>query len=110
MFEVNHEIVLKNLYKKPAPNRYLASFSLFAGQYRNHPLIQKLIEQNFEDYFTCQLENLKADKKIPLGIIGSVGYHFQEIFLSIAQKYGYGISTFLQQPIHNLTEYHRDEL
>ena len=109
-FEVNYNMVLENIYKQPSPNRYLASFAVFAGAHKHHPFINKLITQNFEDYFKFQLESLVADKNLTLGIVGSIGYHFNEIFSNIAKEYGYKIDLFLQKPIDGLLKYHGDEL
>ena len=109
-FDVNYNTVLENIYRQPAPNKYLASFSVFAGEHKHHPLINKLITRNFEDYFKYQLGNLDAEKNLPLGVVGSIGYHFSEIFTKIAARYGYEIKLYLQKPIDGLLKYHGDEL
>ena len=109
-YKVSREIVLKRLYKTPAPNQYLASFSKFAGKHKNHPFVKQLIAQNFEDYFKYQLKILEVEKNMMLGVVGSIGYYFSDIFALIAKNHGYRNCSFLQHPIEGLLKYHINEL
>jgi len=110
MFEVNHATILENIYMKPAPNRYLASFAVFANRHLDNPLMMGFVTRSFEDYFNYQLSELQADKGLPLGVVGSIGFHFKEVFSSIAQQHGYKVDSYLQQPIDGLYNYHSNEL
>src|ERR687889_564403 len=47
--------ILENVYKKPLPNRYLASFALFLSENRGHYMIENIIEDGLNDFFYYHL-------------------------------------------------------
>ena len=47
--------ILENVYKKPLPNRYLASFTLFLAENRGHYMIENIIEDGLNDFFFYHL-------------------------------------------------------
>ena len=48
-FEVSKEIVIHNIYQKPLPNSYLASFSRFMIGNKSHPFIQQMLKDGFQE-------------------------------------------------------------
>ena len=50
-FVTNTVEILDNVYKKPLPNRYLASFTLFLAENRGHYMIENIIEDGLNDFF-----------------------------------------------------------
>ena len=49
-FGYSLENILDAVYSKPHPNRFLASFSRFLGDYRQEDYVQQLIKRNFRDF------------------------------------------------------------
>ncbi len=105
-FNYSVENILDSVYGKPHPNRFLASFSPFISKHRNDEFILDLIRQNFHDFFRDQVTQYTDYKKKPLGIVGSVGFYFQDIFKEIASGYDMKVSKIIQSPITGLVEYH----
>ena len=64
----------------------------------------------FDDYFRYQLLPLEPDKNLQLGIVGSVGYYFSDVFADVAKNYGFSISKILRHPVDGLKNYHINEL
>jgi len=50
-FNTNSIDILDAVYKKPLPNRYLASFAIFLAENRGHYMIENIIEDGFNDFF-----------------------------------------------------------
>jgi len=100
------ENILDSVYSKPHPNRFLASFALFAGDHRSEQFIQDIVRQNFLDFFRDQVTQYTNYKEKQLGVVGSVGFHFQDIFREIAAENGMKVSKFIKSPIEGLVEYH----
>ncbi len=65
-----------------------------------------LVKKNFHDFFVEQVTQYTGYKQKPLGIVGSVGYHFKEIFKEVADEYGLKVNKIIQSPIEGLVEYH----
>jgi N-acetylglucosamine kinase-like BadF-type ATPase len=100
------ENILDSVYSKPHPNRFLASFALFAGDHRSEKFIQDIVRQNFRDFFRDQVTQYTNYREKSLGVVGSVGFHFQDIFREIAEENGMKVSKFIKSPIEGLVEYH----
>jgi N-acetylglucosamine kinase-like BadF-type ATPase len=100
------ENILDSVYNKPHPNRFLASFARFAGNHREDPFISELLHRNFRDFFRDQVTQYTNYKEKELGIVGSVGFHFQDIFKEIASEHGMKVGKVIQSPIEGLSDYH----
>ena len=100
------ENILDSVYNKPHPNRFLASFSIFLGNHRNDPFVINLIRQNFRDFFRDQVTHYTGYREKQLGVVGSVGYHFRDIFEEIATENGLKVGKVIQSPIEGLADYH----
>ncbi len=100
------DILLKNVYQEPAANRYLAQFSFFIHQYRSEPYIQRLLQSHFEAFFRKRILVFDVHQKLPLHLLGSIAYYFQEEIRRVAAGFGVEIGKVLQNPIQELVEYH----
>lgn len=105
-FKLDTSIVLESLYKKPFPNRYLASFTTFVSDYSQSNYIQELIRIAFRDFVKYQLSSLKIERNIELGFVGSIAFYFQDILKRELQKEGYKLASVIKEPIHNLVDFH----
>ncbi|MBL4707626.1 MAG: ATPase [Flavobacteriales bacterium] len=107
-YQTSVDEILENLYKKSQPNKYLASFSQFALHNKENTYISTLIEDSFHSYFKNQVMRYEEYQRIPLSLVGSIAFYYQEIFRSIASEYGVQIGIILEKPISGLTLYHTD--
>jgi glucosamine kinase len=100
------ENILDSVYSKPHPNQFLSSFSLFIGEHKEDEFIRGLIRRNFLDFFTEQVTQYTDYKNQPLGVIGSVGFYFRDIFDQVASENHLRVVKMIQSPIEGLAEYH----
>jgi hypothetical protein len=105
-FGYSLENILDSVYSKPHPNRFLSSFAIYLGDLKEDEFVKGLVRKNFHDFFTEQVTQYSNYKKILLGVVGSVGFYFQEIFKEVADEYGLEIKTIIKSPIDGLVEYH----
>jgi len=105
-FGYSLENILDAVYSKPHPNQFLSSFSLFMGDLKDEEFVQGLVKKNFHDFFREQVTQYTNYKSQPLGVIGSVGFHFSDIFKEVAGEYGLKIKKMIKSPIDGLVEYH----
>lgn len=99
--------ILHNIYKEAFPNRFIASFSHFALQWKSHPQIKAMIEENFNRYFEINVSRFHNYQKLKLGLIGSIANVFQEEIKVSADKYGVQLGNIVKNPIEALAEYHQ---
>jgi len=102
-FNMDYCEVIDNIYSKPHPNAYLASFAPFALENNSHPFIRALVQESFAQYFKHQVLPLG---NYPIHLVGSVAYHFKEELLKVADSMGVVVeSPILKTPIEGLVEY-----
>jgi glucosamine kinase len=110
MFEANYtytpEDILTHVYKKPNPNRFLASFSVFVKSQIHHPFIEKMVLQCFEDYFNEMIKVYDGFRDLKFSCIGSVGYNFRDQIEKVFHAHGVELGRFLISPVEGLKEFH----
>ena len=103
------ESILDAVYSKPAPSRFLASFSRFINMNREHPYINNLLTEAFKAFYKYQVCCYPKHKEIPVHFVGSVAFHYQDILTQVGLQFGIRTGRFIQAPIDGLVEYHNDK-
>ncbi|HEX7415319.1 MAG TPA: BadF/BadG/BcrA/BcrD ATPase family protein [Bacteroidia bacterium] len=104
--EFNKEYILENVYKKPMPQRFLASYTKVISNYRQYTFIQGLVKQCFADFFIHQVEKYSLHKQVDISFVGSVALHFKEQLQQVMQERGLKKGIILQSPMEGLIKYH----
>ena len=105
-FVTNGVEILDNVYKKPLPNRYLATFTMFLAENRGHYMIENIIEDGLNDFFFQHLCKYAEVWKNPVNFVGSVAFGFSDVLSSLCQSYEFEMGTVLQNPMPGLVRYH----
>jgi len=101
--ELTPEIIFDNVYKKPLPNRYLASFGTWIhSHYENESYLYGLVENAFEDFFKQHIVKYKNYQNTQINVVGSIGYHFQDVLEKVALKFDCKLGKVLKSPIEGL--------
>ncbi len=100
--------VLHKLYNSGEANRWIASLSRFAEEYKDNREIARLIRKNFEDFYREQIGRYDNIHNLDIGFIGSVAYHFQDILKEVMLQYGLHVSKILKEPMEGLIAYHKN--
>lgn len=106
-FDMDTRQILDKIYNKPQANRFLASFTPFLLKHSNNPSCQKIIKDNFRQFFEFYVlpygsKNLTS----PIAFAGSIAYHFSEFLQEVADEYGIKIENIVQHPMDGLVKYH----
>ena len=99
--------ILDNVYKKPLPNKYLASFTMFLAENRGHYMIENILEDGLHDFFFYHLCKYAEIWKHPLSFVGSVAFGFKDIIEQLCQAYEFDLRIILKNPMPGLITYHR---
>jgi glucosamine kinase len=101
--------VLENVYSKPQPNKYLASYCNFIKTYISHPQLSEIVKSSFKEFFEKHILSLKNSFDMPVGFCGSIAFHFQEILLEVAKQYNISIYSIKDDPLSGIIEYHKEK-
>ena len=99
--------VLEHAYRKPFPNRYFASFAPFLFEYRKDPFVYQLISDAFDLFFQKYVLKYPMLRESPIGFVGSVAYHFQDILRHVGEKHQVSIQQVIESPAARLLLYHQ---
>jgi glucosamine kinase len=98
--------ILDNVYKKPLPNRYLASFAKFLAENRGHYMIENIIEDGLNDFFFNHLCKYGEVWKMPVHFVGSVAYGFKDVLIQLCNSYEFELGKVIKNPMEGLAAYH----
>jgi N-acetylglucosamine kinase-like BadF-type ATPase len=104
-FDMN--TVIENVYRKPLPNRYLASFTKVIKEHIAHAELEQLVKSAFDDFVFKNLKKYKGNSHLPVGFVGSVAYHFKDILNASLTENGFSEAQIIQSPIDELVAYHK---
>ena len=113
-YGMTHSQLLDRLYSQPYPNRFLASFSHFCYEHKEHPAIQELLYRHFNTFVTRILlqyyQNEEEKSQMPVGFVGSIAYYYKDILNQVLNDYHLHLGQILQDPIEGLKQYHAADL
>ena len=98
--------ILDNVYKRPLPNRYLATFTMFLAENRGHYMIENIIEDGLNDFFFQHLNKYNEVWKYPVNFVGSVADGFKDCIEGLCRSYEFELGTILKNPMQGLAKYH----
>lgn len=108
-FGISREAVLEQVYRRPHPNRYLASFARFIHRNLAEEYIRSLVTGAFREFFDrhiCRCANATA---LTLGCTGSIAFYFRDILRKVGEEKGIPIGKILKSPVAALARYHLAE-
>lgn len=99
--------ILENVYHRPLPNRYLAAFSWFLSENRDHYMIENIIEDGLNDFFAIHVSSYTKSLQYPVHFTGSIAYYFKDVVENLCIDYGLTLGSILKTPMEGLIKYHK---
>ncbi|MBI2731466.1 MAG: N-acetylglucosamine kinase [Sphingobacteriales bacterium] len=106
-YSVTNIEILEAVYKKPMPNRYLASYSLFLAENRGHYMIENIIEDGLNDFFFNHLYKYRESWTNPINFVGGVAWGFRDILKELCKTYELELGVVLKNPMEGLIRFHK---
>ncbi|NUO03695.1 MAG: hypothetical protein HUU01_24030 [Saprospiraceae bacterium] len=107
-FPGGKDVILDKLYGRETPNVFLASFSHFLSENRNHFFIQKLLYRRLSEFIDRHVRKYEGHLSVPVHFIGSVAYYFQDILKIILEERAMQPGIFIKNPIDRLVAFHSE--
>lgn len=108
-YKINKEIVIKNMYQKPLPNYFLASYTPFMSDHIHHPYIENIIKEGLEDFVISHICTYENYQELYCHFVGAVAYNFREALTEICKKYHINVGKILKNPIEDLFLFVREQ-
>jgi len=105
-YATNRVEILENVYKKPLPNRYLASFAIFLAENRGHYMIENILEDGLNDFFFNHLCKYRETWLLPIHFTGSIAHGFKDVLQELCNTYELELGRVLKNPMEGLVEFH----
>lgn len=106
-YNTNSDEILTAVYKKPLPNRYLASFTVFLVENRGHYMVENIIEDCFNDFFFNHIYKYRESWTMPINFTGSVAYGFRDVLKEMCSSYELQLGKVIKKPMVGLVKFHR---
>ena len=97
--------IIRKVYHEPLANRFLASTSLYISEHLDHPLLVRLVTDNFRSFFRRNL--VPYDRRdLPVSFVGSMASQYREQLEEAAAAEGFTLGQIAQSPLEGLIAYH----
>ena len=97
--------IIQRVYREPMGNRFLASTSLYISKHLDNPLLSLLVVDNFRSFFRNNVLPYQRPD-LPVGVVGSMAFHYQAQLEEAARAEGFTLGRILQSPMEGLVAYH----
>lgn len=106
-YDLDADAIKENLYKKPNPNAYLASFAKFVITHKNEAICQKIIFDELELFVTNYIKQFEDYKIVPVHFVGSVAFYLKDELQLILDQHNIKLGNVLRRPMDGLVKYHQ---
>lgn len=102
-----------NLYQKPHPNAYVASFASFMFMEEIRTLADTyfydLIKKGIATFIDCRILSFETAHELPIHFVGSIAYFAKEIIEECLQQNNLKLGNIIRHPIDGLISYHQSK-
>ncbi len=110
-FNLEADEIKMNLYKKPNPNAYLASFAQFIfTQKEINPYFYALIKEGISNFIECRILCYEKAHGVPVHFIGSIAHFSEEIIKECFAAHNLKLGNIVQRPIDGLIDYYKSRI
>jgi N-acetylglucosamine kinase-like BadF-type ATPase len=124
-FNLEADDIKMNLYKKPNPNAYLASFAQFiftqparqpnfentkTGGKEINPYFYRLIKEGISTFIECRILCFEKAHEVPVHFIGSIAHFSEEIIKKCFKEHNLELGNIVQRPIDGLIDYYKNKI
>ena len=100
---LTYTTIINKVYREPMANRFLATTSLYIKEHLDVEPLRELVKQNFREFFRKNIARYERPD-LPVGAIGSIAYHYQDLLREVATEEGLLMGTIAKSPMEGLLE------
>ena len=104
-FGLTKEMVINNVYQKPAANAYLASFAKFLNKIRTTAYCQDLLARGFQEFIDSDIKSYPQYHRYKCHFVGSIAYVFSDELKRLCEQNEIHLGKIIRQPIYDLLQF-----
>jgi N-acetylglucosamine kinase-like BadF-type ATPase len=108
-YGLDYMAIVQKVYRESLPSRFLASFSPFLNEFKEHPYIHNLLRSSFDEFFKRNIVHYDYQNN-DVNFVGSIAYYYRPIIEESAAAQGMKVGKIIKSPIDGLVEYHKEEI
>ena len=97
--------IIERVYRRPLPNRFLASLSPFLAEHLEDAGVHQLVLDAFRDFLRRNVMQYDWQAH-DVHFCGSIAWHYKKILAEAAVSLGIRIGQIIQSPMEGLVRYH----
>lgn len=101
-YELTKEEVIQNVYQKPSPNSYLASFARFFNIIRKTEYGKTLVNKGLQEFIDTNIKSYPEYHNFKSHFVGSIAFVFEEELKALAKTQDIHIGKIIKAPINDL--------
>ena len=109
-FDLSSDTIKENLYKKPNPNTYLASFAEFIFTSERNGYFYKIITEGIQEFVENRVLCFPEAQSVPIHFIGSIAHFSEDIIRAAVWPYHLTVGNIIRRPIDGIIDYYRNEV
>ena len=98
--------IIDRVYRKPFPNRYLATLSPFISEHITIPEVRQLVNQSFKAFRVRNVMQYDY-QHYAVGFNGSVAWYYRDILEEALSETGLKMGIIIKAPMEGLLKYHQ---
>ncbi|MDR0988978.1 MAG: ATPase [Prevotellaceae bacterium] len=98
--------IIDRVYRKPFPNRFLASLSPFLLQNIGMPEMRAVVINGFTAFLKRNVMQYNDYQRYTVGFVGSIAFYYKELLTEAANAVGIQVGRIIQSPMEGLILYH----
>lgn len=108
-FELSSDVIKENLYKRPNPNTYLASFAEFIFTSERNGYFYKIITEGIQEFVETRVLCFPEAQNVPVHFIGSIAHFSEDIIRAAVWPYHLTVGNIVRRPIDGIIDYYRND-
>ena len=107
MFDLDPDVVLDRIYRRPMAAKYLANFTRVMIDHKDHPYVYDLVLTAFQQFFDHYVLKYPEHAMLPVHFVGSFAYYYNSILRVAAREKNVTLGRIIESPIAGLTLHHQ---
>lgn len=103
-YELTQADIMDRVYRRPFPNRFLASLSPFLLEHIDDPTVHRLVLDAFRDFFRRNVAQYAHYTQYSVGFVGSVAWYYRKVLSEAARLEGIQLGLVVPDPIRELVK------
>lgn len=99
-FGITQADIIEHVYRKPMPNRFLASFAPYIKSISDTPWVKEMLIDSFRLFFRRNVAHYDR-AAYPCSFVGSIAHSFEDELREAAKKEGFHVGKIMKAPIES---------